>query len=216
MKTREVRKIFFICLSVSLGVSLAISANLIFHATEATAAKAAAKDEKPATEKKAGEYHICSGDILDVSVYEEKDLSKSVRVSPDGTIDYPLLGNVHVEGLTARELGEKLRELLEKDYLVNPQVNVFIKEYAKIFVLGQVNRPGAYEMKSGLTVVGAIAMAGGLSESAAANNTTLIRAKGGKKVSMNIPVDSILKGGDTSKDVTLEPGDTINVPESFF
>ncbi|MDD5495833.1 MAG: polysaccharide export protein [Candidatus Omnitrophica bacterium] len=162
------------------------------------------------------EYHISVNDVIEISVYEEKDLSKTVRVSNDGTITYPLLGTISVLGLTPQQLERKLTELLEKDYLVNPMVNVFIKEYAKVFVMGQVKKPGAYELKAGMTAVQAIAIAGGMSELASPNGTKVIRKRGGKERVFNIPVDSILKSGDRSRDVTLEPNDTVVVPESFL
>jgi len=161
-------------------------------------------------------YVIGINDLLEISVYEEKDLSKTVRVSPDGTIAYPLIGNIQVAGLTARGLEEKLTELLEKDYLVNPQVSVFIKEYAKVSVLGQVKKPGAYELRTGMTAVDAIALAGGFTDIAAGNGTKVIRTRGNKKEVRQVPVESILKGGSSSQDVLLEPNDTVVVPESFF
>ena len=161
-------------------------------------------------------YEISVGDLLEINVYGEEELSKTVRVAPDGTIDLPLIEGCKVEDLTAREVEAKIAELLEKDYLVNPQVSVFIKEYAKIFVLGQVHKPGAYELHDGLTATGAIAMAGGATDIAADNSTKVIRTHEGKKQTFSVPVSSIWKSGDTSRDVVLEPGDTVAVPESFF
>jgi len=172
--------------------------------------------EEAISEKGDPEYRIAVNDILDISVYGEPDLTKTVRVSPEGTITYPLIGNIKAVGLTTQELQNRLTELLMKDYIVNPQVTVFIKEYAKVYVLGQVKNPGAYELKSGLTVIGAIAMAGGLTDIASGNSTKIIRTHKGKKETIQVPIDSILKGGDTSRDIVVQPDDTIVVPESFF
>jgi len=167
-------------------------------------------------EKDENEYHIAVHNILEISVCDEKELDTTARVAPNGTITFPLIGNVNAAGLTARELEAKLTELLEKDYLVNPQVIVFIKEYSKAYVLGQVQKPGAYELRTGLTVVGAIALAGGLTDIAQGNGTTVLRMFGNKKETISVPVDSILKGGDKSKDIVVNPDDIITVPESAF
>jgi polysaccharide export outer membrane protein len=162
------------------------------------------------------EYRICPNDLLDIGVYEEADLCKVVKVSGDGVISFPLVGDVVVAGLTPQEAAKKLTELLAQDYLVNPQVSVMVKEHVKINVLGQVMKPGAYELTDGLTVVGAIALAGGFSELASGNGTKVIRVRGGKKEMIRVPVDSILKSGNASRDILLEPNDTVVVPESIF
>lgn len=162
------------------------------------------------------EYRINRGDVLQISVYQEDDMDKTVQVASDGSIAYPLIGNLAVAGLTPKEVEEKMVKLLGEDYLVNPQVNVFVKEYVKIFVMGQVKKPGSFELKPGLTVLGAIAMAEGLTDIAAPDQTKIIRDRNGKKEAINVPVGSLLKGGDRSKDVPLEPNDTVMVPESFF
>jgi polysaccharide export outer membrane protein len=169
-----------------------------------------------AEDNKVIEYPISTNDLLEISVYDEPDLCKTVRVSADGTITYPLVGTIAVAGLTTKGLEEKMTELLIKDYLVNPQVNVFIKEFTKISVLGQVKNPGAYELKAGLTVVDAIALAGGLTDIADSNGTKVIRIHKGKKKTIGVPVGSILKGGDRTQDVPLQTGDTVVVPESLF
>ncbi len=159
------------------------------------------------------EYRICANDLLDISVYSELDLTKTVRVTADGAISYPLLGNISVKGLTAKELETKITELLAADYLVNPQVSVFIKEYAKISVLGQVRSPGAYELKTGLTVMDAIALAGGFTNQANALDVKLVRIKGNEKESISINANEVIAQGAKEKDIALEPGDLIVVGE---
>lgn len=168
-----------------------------------------AKREKPP-------YRINAGDILQITVYQEPDLSRNFRVSEDGKMKYPLLEEVEVEGLTVEEATKKLEEGLEKDYLVNPQVTIFIIEHAKFNVLGEVNRPGSYQLKGPITVVDAIALAGGFTDIASPNGVRVVRGEGKKKKVIKVPVGHILKSGDRSKDVLLEEGDTIVVPESFF
>lgn len=162
------------------------------------------------------EYQISKHNLLEISVYDEKELSVIVRVAPDGTITYPFIGNIHVAGLTTKELEDKLTETLGKDYIVNPQIRVFIKEYSKVYVLGPVKNPGAYELRSGLTAVGVIAMAGGLTDLARGNGTKVIRKHDGTTETIPVPVEHILQSGDKAKDVTLVPDDTIAIPESTF
>jgi len=169
-----------------------------------------------ASAEKSGDYRISVSDLVEINVYEEKDLSVTVRVTPDGAISYPLLGNVRVLGLTPSEVEQKITTLLAEDYLVNPQVNVLIKEFAQVFIMGQVKAPGSYQLKEGMTVIGAIAMAGGLTDTAASNNVRVVRVEAGQKQIFTVPIGSILQGGDRSKDLALKPNDTITVPESFF
>jgi polysaccharide export outer membrane protein len=159
------------------------------------------------------EYRICINDLLEISVYEERDLDKTVRVDANGAITYPLIGSLEVKGLTSKELESKITELLSRDYLINPQVSVFIKEYAKISILGQVSRPGAYELKSGLTVIDAVALGGGFTEKANVNSVKLVRIKGKDKLTIDIDVNEIVSKGHKEKDITLEPGDLIIVGE---
>ncbi len=159
------------------------------------------------------EYRISANDLLQISVYEEPDLAKTVRVDAKGEISYPLLGNIKVSGLTSKELESKITELLIEDYLVNPQVSVFIKEYARISILGQVNKPGSYELKSGITVMDAIALAGGFTAKTNAKDIKLIRVKGGRKETINIDANEIVGKENKEKDIPLEPGDLIIVGE---
>jgi polysaccharide export outer membrane protein len=160
------------------------------------------------------EYRISVNNLLDISVYGEPDLTKTVRVSPDGKITYPLLGTVSVAGLTAKELEDKLTELLERDYLVNPHVSVFIKEYAKVSVLGQVQKPGSYELKAGTAIMEAIALAAGFTATADPANVKLIRTVGGKKETITVDTKRITEEHDKKEDIVLKPNDII-VAEQF-
>lgn len=166
-----------------------------------------------AQKEKSSEYRIGAGNLLSISVYDEEDMKNLVRVSKDGTIMVPLLGNISVVGLSAKEAEAKIaKALTDEEYFINPQVNILVMQGSPILILGQVRGPGRYEMKEGLTILGAIAMAGGLTESASANGTTLTRIRDGISETRKIPLGSILKG--RSEDILLEPGDTIFVPES--
>ncbi|MCX5694968.1 MAG: SLBB domain-containing protein [Candidatus Omnitrophica bacterium] len=155
------------------------------------------------------EYRLAVNDLIEISVYQESDLSKTARVAPDGTVSFPLLGNLYVKGFTAKQLELTIAALLRKDYLVNPQVSVFVKEHAKISVLGQVKNPGSYELRAGLSVVDAIALAGGFTEKANVEDVRLVRTKEGVKQTININANKIINEGEKDKDVLLEAGDLI-------
>ena len=167
-----------------------------------------------AQERKDLGYRLAVNDLMEITVYQELDLTKTVRVAPDGTISFPLLGSVSVAGLTAKELEDKLTELLAQDYLVNPQVSVLIKEYAKVFVSGQVLRPGAYELKSGLSIMEAITLAGGFTEKADPTRIKLDRKEKGAEKIIYIDGTEISEKLQKDKDILLEPNDKITVEES--
>ncbi|MDP3040130.1 MAG: polysaccharide biosynthesis/export family protein, partial [Deltaproteobacteria bacterium] len=114
------------------------------------------------------DYKIGPEDLLEISVFEEEKLNKTVRVSSQGNISLPLLGVLRVKGLTANELEKEVRDLLAEKYLQNPQVSIFIKEFRnqRISVIGMVEKPGVFEVTGQKTVLDMLAMAGGLKEDA--------------------------------------------------
>jgi len=158
-----------------------------------------------------------AGDVFDVRVYGEEELSNSYRVASDGTIDFPLIGTVVVQGMTPSQVKEKLETLLiDGGFLRSPQVSILVKEYnsKKISVFGQVNKPGTFPYQEGMGVVEAIASAGGFTPMARTDRTTVTRVVEGKKQNHTIPVERIGKGQE--KDFILHPGDIIFVPERVF
>ncbi|RUA01633.1 MAG: periplasmic polysaccharide biosynthesis/export protein, partial [Deltaproteobacteria bacterium] len=100
-------------------------------------------------------YVVGEGDVLNLTVYEHDDLTMSVRVSGEGTISVPLIGDVHVQGLTLGQISRKITALLADGYIVNPQVNIFIHEFKskKATILGRINRPGLYELRQHTTLL---------------------------------------------------------------
>jgi len=167
---------------------------------------------KPAVPPEASKDYVLSpNDTLAISVYGEEDLSATVRVSGDGAISYPLLGNIKVAGLTVKGLEDLLTRLLAEDYLVAPQVNVLVKEYARISVIGEVYQPGSYELKENTTLTKAIALAGGFKETANTSKVKIIRDEQGQKETTEVDVSQILE--KSAPDVTLKGGDTVVVGE---
>lgn len=166
------------------------------------------------------EYKLLPTDVLSITVHNQPDLTTRTRVTKDGYITFPLIGKVLVAGLTVRETELKLKELLEKDYLVSAEVLVFIEEYHKrqVSVMGEVNTPGKYAMpaEKDMTLMEAIAMAGGFTKNAEITKTKVMRIENGQKKNIIINVKNITERGDKEKDIPLQPDDIVFVPESFF
>jgi polysaccharide export outer membrane protein len=170
----------------------------------------AANDVAPAEDK------VGIDDTFDVRVYGEADLTGTFRVATDGTIDYPLAGRIQVSGLRTGEIQELLVTKLKDKYLKDPQVVVTIKDRnsQKISVLGQVARPGQVGYYPNMTIVDAIANAGGFTGIAAKNSVNLRREVGGKIETHIYPVADISEG--RSPNVMVLPGDVLVVDERVF
>lgn len=154
------------------------------------------------------EYRVLADDFLTINVFGHKDLSfDKIRVDSIGHISLPLIGELNVSGLKTSEIAAKIEALfLTKNYLINPQVTVFIREYRPIFIYGEVNKPGAYPFENNLTVEKAIALAGGLAPRASKKKITLRRRNNEHlKKSDFVPMQKI-----------IHPGDVITIGESFF
>jgi protein involved in polysaccharide export with SLBB domain len=155
-------------------------------------------------------------DTFDVRVYGEADLSGTFRVATDGTVDYPLAGRIQVAGLRTGEIQKLLVDKLKDRYLKDPQVIVTVKDRnsQKISVLGQVAKPGQVGYYPNMTIVDAIASAGGFTGIAAKNSVNLRREVAGK-IEMHVyPVADISEG--RSQNVMVEPGDVLVVDERVF
>ena len=157
-------------------------------------------------------------DILEVVVWRNQDLSRQVVVRPDGMISMPLIGDVQAAGVTADQLSQRLaKRLLE--FKENPAVSVSVKEVNSynVFVLGEVTRPGKYQLKSYTTVLQAISMAGGFTPFASKNKLQVVRQTpngngGWKEVRLNMPYDDLLTGRSDPNHIVINSGDTIVVP----
>lgn len=164
----------------------------------------------------APEDRVGLDDTFDVRVYGEADLSGTFRVATDGTVDYPLAGRLEVAGLRTGEIQRLLVSKLKDKYLKDPQVVVTIKDRnsQKISVLGQVTKPGQVAYYPNMTIVDAIASAGGFTGIAAKNSVNLRRQTGGKIESHILPVADISEG--RSPNVMVLPGDVLVVDERVF
>lgn len=155
------------------------------------------------------------GDLVDVRVYQEPEHSGVWAVSPEGTIDYPLCGKVHLAGRTSGTAADVLRACLTR-YLKHPEVSVAIREYnsKKVFVFGEVQKPGTFSYEEGMTIIEALTLAGGLTKLASPNATQVARQAEGQQLKIRVPVKDIRDGAE--KNFALQPGDIVFVPESIF
>ena len=157
-----------------------------------------------------------AGDLVEVRVFQEADLSGAYRLSPEGTVDYPLCGKVALAGKTSSGAADMLTQCLAHGYLRKPQVSVLIREYnsKKIFVFGEVQKPGTFPYEENMSIVQAITLAGGFTKVASKNGTQVTRIVDGQEQKVRIAVEDI--GGGREKNFALKPGDIVFVPESFF
>ena len=153
-----------------------------------------------------GTYRVSPGDVIDIQVFGETSLSPQLKVSEQGTIPYPFLGELEVAGLTTGQVEQLILDGLKGPYLLDPRVNVTIAEYRPFYVNGQVKRPGSYAWEPGLTVRKALTLAGGLSERASTRKIYLMPDQAESEDSrIRVEIDD-----------PVGPGDIITVEESFF
>lgn len=184
------------------------------------------KTEEPsggsAKTKPSADYILQPEDVIKVHVFQEDDINKQgeVRISGEHTIFLPLIKIISLKGKTVRQAEELIRDLYNKDYLVNPQVSINVLKYAErsLSVTGAVNNAGRilFPQERGLTIVEAISLAGGQSRVADLKRVRLTRrGAGGELGTQIVDVDSIMRGGARDA-VPLENGDTLFVPERTF
>ncbi len=155
-------------------------------------------------------------DVFTVRVLGEPDLSGDYRVAADGTIDYPFVGRVSVIGMRSGDVQELIASKLKDGYLKSPQVSLMVKEWnsRKVSVIGQVQKPGSVAYFTNMTIVDAIAAAGGFTGIASKNAVTLRRELKGSVESMNCRVADITEG--RAPNIVLKPGDILVVEERLF
>ena len=158
------------------------------------------------------DYKIGPKDLLEIAVFGLPELSQTVRVAEDGSITMPLLGKVEVSGLTAQELEKKLATILDEQFTKKAQVTVFIREYQKISVLGAVARPGQYEIVGSMTLLQAIAQAGGLTAQAMPGISVYRTGPDGKQERIAVSLNDVTSGGSQELNITLQPKDVVMIP----
>lgn len=195
MKNLNFLKIVFVCLLLSFCV---------VSVTEADNKKSSVNSKS---------YLLGSEDVIEVLVWKEDAFSRVVIIRPDGKISLPVIGDVQAAGMATEELTEKITEKL-KGFIDNPTVTVIVAQInsMKIYIQGEVARPGVYQLKSNTTVIQAISLAGGFSEWAKKNKIVIVRELNGKSSRIPVNYEKIIWGKDISQSLILERGDTIIVP----
>ncbi len=169
------------------------------------------QETEQASSEKVIEYRISTKDLLEIKVFELPELNQTVRVAEDGTIMLAVIGQVPAAGLTARELEQKIAEILDAKYTKGAHVTVIIREHQKIAVLGAVSRPGLYEMAGPTTLLQILSQAGGLTLQAGKEIHILRKQNNGDKERIVINVDDLMRR-DIKSNLLLKPDDEIVVP----
>ncbi|MFA5967664.1 MAG: polysaccharide biosynthesis/export family protein [Sphingomonas sp.] len=152
-----------------------------------------------------GAYRLGPGDKLKITVYGEENLSSEQQVGPDGSVTVPLIGAVKATGRSAPDVSDEIRNKLGEGFVRSPSVSVTIEQYRPFYILGEVNTPGQYEYAQGMTVLAAVARAGGYTYRANKNEIFLKRE--GNAEELHVRLDS---------DIPIRPGDTIRIGERYF
>jgi polysaccharide export outer membrane protein len=182
-------------------------------ATPRPAAPASQPPQMPQGVSVPTDYLIGPDDVLAIVFWRDKDMSTETTVRPDGKITLPLINEVQAAGLTPEQLRDYLQEAAKK-YLEDPNVSVVVKAInsRKVFITGQVAKPGAYPLSGPTTVMQLIAMAGGLNEYADTKHILIMRNEGGKPVAYPFNYKDVLNRKNLKQNIELKPGDTIVVP----
>jgi polysaccharide export outer membrane protein len=169
------------------------------------------------------QYLLGDGDVVKITVYDHVDLETTVRINSNGTFLFPLIGEVDVDGKTVSQVSEKLAAMLADGYIINPQVTVFIEEFRskKAIIMGQIEKPGLYELRGSTTLLELISKAGGLKKEAGTKvmiKRNIAGAKGAKGAVVTVDLTKLIEEGDTSLDVPIWDKDNVFVSKSgtFF
>lgn len=174
----------------------------------------------PAVPEHATAYKIGPGDSLGIFVWQNKDLSTTVPVRPDGKISLPLINDITAAGKTPTELAGDIQEELKK-YVNNPLVTVIVNSFVgpysqQVRVVGEAAKPRSISYRDRMTVLDAMIEVGGLTSLASGDRATLVRTVNGRQESYGLRLDDLLKDGDMSANAPLAPGDVIIIPQAYF
>ena len=161
----------------------------------------------------AGGYSVNPGDILEVSVWKEEDLQKQAMVRPDGYFSFPLAGDIRAEGRTIEDVRREVASRVAR-FVPDPVVSVAIMEPrgSKVYVIGQVNRPGEFPINRFVDVVQALSMAGGTTPFAQLDSIKILRREGATQIAIPFAYGDIAAGKRLQQNIVLKPGDTVLVP----
>jgi len=203
----------------SFAAAIAAGAALVAALATAAIPTAAAAPAGPSASVVAPDYRIGPGDVLEIYVWQNPSLTVTVPVRPDGKISTPLVADMVAVGKTPSELAGDVEKALSV-YVKSPQVNVIVTAAQSVFsqvkVIGQVNHPQALAYHEGMTVLDAVLAVGGLGQFAAGNRARIVRQVDGKSVEIPVHLQSLVNDGDMKQNLTLQPGDVLVVPQTYF
>ena len=198
-----------------MGIALSIlAAPLGAPAQEAGEAKPKAGTSAPqVSPAQDAEYKIGAQDVLRIDVWKEPEISRTAPVRPDGRISLPLINDVQAAGLTAAQLAAVIADGLRK-YITNPQVTVGVTEInsRRVYVTGEVTKPGAFALLPNMTVLQALSSSGGFSQFAKLKSIYVLRTEDGKQVKHPFNYKEVVSGKKPELNIQLQPGDVIVVP----
>jgi polysaccharide biosynthesis/export protein len=181
------------------------------HDADTSASQSEAAKHTAAT--KDPNYVIGPQDVLDVDVWKEKELTRSVEVRPDGKISLPLLNDIQASGLSPMQLAANITDGLKK-FITDPQVTVIVTKInsQRVYIVGEVTRPGAYPLLPGMTVLEALSSAGGFTMFANTKKIYVLRKQNGKQDKFQFNYKDAISGKRTDQNIVLRAGDQIVVP----
>jgi len=158
-------------------------------------------------------YTVKPGDILSISVWKEPDLQRPALVRPDGAFSFPLVGEVDARGKTVAELNKLVKERLGR-FISQPEVTVSVQEVKgnKVYVIGQVTKPGEFIVNPRVDVMQALSMAGGTTPFAALGDITILRRQGTRQIALPFRYTDVARGRNLQQNIELESGDVVVVP----
>jgi polysaccharide biosynthesis/export protein len=209
-RTRQFRNA--VALAVSLGALSALSA----CANRPVYPPAPARADATAP----GDYLVGPGDVLNIVVWRNPEVSIEIPVRPDGKFTTPLVEDLQASGKTANQLARDIEKALSK-YIQDPIVSVIVRNFVgpyseQIRVIGQATKPQALPYREKMTLLDVMIAVGGITEFADGNAASILRSMGGKARQYSVRLDDLLKSGDVSANVEMRPGDVLVVPESWF
>lgn len=158
-------------------------------------------------------YRLHAGDSITVSVWKELDLQRKAMIRPDGRFSFPLAGEVQAAGRTADEVRLDIEAKLTK-YIPEAVVTVIVEDFAgnRVYVIGQVNKPGMFVMNPSLTVLQALSLAGGSTPFAKLGSINIVRGLGASQKTLPFRYDQVVEGKSLEQNITLQSGDVVVVP----
>lgn len=150
-------------------------------------------------------YRLGPGDHIQIRIFNEPDLDLDVKLDSTGVISYPFLGDLAIDGLSVSDVEDLIIDGLKGPYLVNPVVNITVIQYRQFYIYGEVKQPGEYQFQPGLTLRKAVALAGGFTDRASTSRIMIIRENNPGQAEEKMALDD-----------PVNPGDVVNVNQSFF